>query len=126
MTNLRREEQPASLFQVPPDYRTQDELEEFVLDSPIRGRVSPPVVISRATAKYTPEALRDGIQGKVLLAATVDKSGKARDVHVEQSLDPGLDQEAIKAVRQWRFQPGREGGQAVDVDVFVEVTFGVN
>jgi TonB family protein len=126
MTNLRREEQPASLFEVPPSYRMNDELEDFIIGSPVRGRTSPPQVISRTTAKYTAEALRSGIQGKVLLSATVDKSGKVRDVQMEHSLDPGLDQEAIKAIRQWRFQPGREAGHAVEVDVRMEVTFGLN
>jgi TonB family protein len=126
MTNLRMEEQPTSLFQVPADYRIEDELEDFIIARPVRSRASLPRVLSRATAKYTPEALWSGIQGKVLLAATVDKNGKARDVHVVRSLDPGLDQEAIKAVRQWRFSPGQEGGHAVEVDVNVEITFGVN
>jgi TonB family protein len=126
MTNLRREEQPASLFEVPPGYRMNDELEDFIISSPVRGRTSPPQIISRTTAKYTAEALRSGIQGKVLLSATVDKSGKVRDVQVEHSLDPSLDQEAIKAIRQWRFQPGRESGHAVEVDVRMEITFGLN
>jgi TonB family protein len=126
MTNLRREEQPASLFEVPPDYRMEDELEDFVIEYQAPGRTQPPEVISRVGANYTREAGRAGIQGTVVLAATVDETGKARDVHVERSLDPGLDQEAIKAVSRWRFRPGREDGHPVRVDVKVEVIFGLN
>jgi TonB family protein len=126
MTKLLREEQPASLFQVPADYRMEDELEDFVMEYQVRGPTQPPEVITRVGANYTREAGRAGIQGTVLLAVSVDESGRARDVHVERSLDPGLDQEAIKAVSQWRFRPGREDGRPVRVDVKVEVIFGLN
>jgi TonB family protein len=46
-------------------------------------------------------------------------------VEVVRSLDAtfGLDQEAIKAVRQWRFEPGKKGGQPVPVLVTIEITF---
>jgi TonB family protein len=126
MTNLRRGEQPSSLFEIPPDYRVEDELEDFVIEYPRPGRTSPPEVITRVGVKYTSQAGRAGIQGMVVLAATVDETGKARDVHVERSLEPGLDQEAVKAVSRWRFRPGREDGRAVRVDVKVEITFGLN
>jgi len=46
-------------------------------------------------------------------------------VRVIRSLDPvfGLDQEALKAARQWRFVPGRRQGQPVPVLVSIELTF---
>jgi TonB family protein len=47
------------------------------------------------------------------------------DCDVVRSLDStfGLDQEAVKAARQWRFAPGRRQGQAVPVLVTIELTF---
>jgi TonB family protein len=44
---------------------------------------------------------------------------------VVRSLDPtfGLDQEAIKAARQWRFAPGTRMGQPVSVQITIELTF---
>jgi len=126
MTKLRREEQPSSLFEVPPEYQIEDELQDFIIQYATRGRNSPAQVIRRVQPKYTQTAGSLGIQGKVLLSATVDESGKAREVRVERSVDPGLDQEAIKAVRQWRFRPAHENGPAVRMDVEVEVTFGLN
>jgi TonB family protein len=46
-------------------------------------------------------------------------------VKVSRSLDPvfGLDEEAIKAARQWRFSPGMRDGQPVAVAVVIEMTF---
>ena len=51
--------------------------------------------------------------------------GSVGDVQVVRSLDPtfGLDQEAIKAARQWRFAPGTRLGEPVPVLVTIELTF---
>ncbi|MGH9579506.1 MAG: TonB family protein [Terriglobales bacterium] len=35
----------------------------------------------------------------------------------------GLDEKAIQAVRTWKFEPARKDGQAVAVQVFIEVNF---
>lgn len=126
MTSLHTEEPLASLFQVPADYRMVDEAGDFTIAYPMRSHVSAPEVISRVQAKYTDDARRFGIQGVVLLSAAVDESGRARDIHVERSVEPGLDQEAIKAVRLWRFRPGEQDGHPVRVNVNVEVTFSLN
>ena len=47
------------------------------------------------------------------------------DVSVKRSLDPtyGLDQQAVKAARQWKFKPGTKDGKAVPVRVSLEMTF---
>ncbi|HMZ30326.1 MAG TPA: biotin--[acetyl-CoA-carboxylase] ligase [Thauera aminoaromatica] len=57
---------------------------------------------------YTSDAMRAKVQGKVLLQCVVRPDGSATDIQILRSLDPvfGLDQEAIKAARQWRFAPG--------------------
>ncbi|HEY1757057.1 MAG TPA: energy transducer TonB [Bryobacteraceae bacterium] len=108
------------------DYRIEDELQDFIIQYPIGGRTTPPQVISRVQPKYRQRAGSLGLAGVVVLAATIDESGRAVDVHVEQSVDPELDQEAVKAVSQWRFRPGQEDGHAVRMDVKAEVTFGLN
>ncbi|PYQ74995.1 MAG: hypothetical protein DMG01_19675 [Acidobacteria bacterium] len=53
------------------------------------------------------------------------KDGTVGTAVVVRSLDQtfGLDQEALKAVRQWRFEPGTLKGEAVDVLVSIELTF---
>jgi TonB family protein len=46
-------------------------------------------------------------------------------VDVVKSLDPtfGLDGEAVKAAKQWRFVPGTRFGEPVAVLVTIELTF---
>ncbi|MBP7569579.1 MAG: TonB family protein [Acidobacteria bacterium] len=84
-----------------------------------------PTVIREVKPQYTAEAMRAKIQGVVLLEAVVQTDGTVGDVRVIRSLDPvfGLDQEALKAARQWRFVPGRRQGQPVPVLVSIELTF---
>jgi TonB family protein len=119
-------EPPAALFQVPSEYRVMDEPGDFDIAFVSHAHATAPQVIAKAQAKYTDDARRNGIQGVVLLSAVVDESGKAQDIRVEHSIDPGLDQEAVKALRHWRFQPGVQDGRPVRVPVHVEITFRLN
>jgi len=51
--------------------------------------------------------------------------GSVSEVQITKSLDStfGLDQEAIKAAKQWRFKPGMRQGEPVPVRVTIELTF---
>jgi TonB family protein len=74
-----------------------------------------PTPISKPSPPYTPEAMRMKVQGPVKLEITVDQDGRVRDAMVTQSLDAGMDEEAVKAASRWTFVPGRLNGQAVPV-----------
>ena len=75
--------------------------------------------------QYTPDAMRAKIQGTVLLECVVNPDGTVGTIQVIHGLDPnfGLDNEAVKAAKEWRFIPGRRLGQAVPVLVTIELTF---
>jgi protein TonB len=87
--------------------------------------VSNPQLLYEAKPQYTPEAMRAKLQGEVWVSAVVMPDGTTQDVRVIRSLDAtfGLDQEAVKAVRQWRFRPGVRLGQPVPVQISVAVAF---
>lgn len=87
--------------------------------------VEMPTVLAEVKPSYTAEAMRAKIQGIVLVEAVVLPDGSVGQVRVTRSLDStfGLDQEAIKAVRRWRFAPGTRFGQPVPVIVEIELTF---
>ena len=90
------------------------------------GAITAPRLLSQVQPRYTNDALERKIQGSVWLELVVTRQGRAGDVRVARSLDPGgLDEEAINAVRQWHFEPGRLAGAPVDVMVIVVMDFSI-
>ncbi len=88
------------------------------------GAVTAPKIIAEVKARYTNDASDRRIQGTVGLELIVAGDGRPNSIRVIRSLDPGgLDEEAVKAVGQWRFEPGRRNGVPVDVLVTVLVGF---
>jgi TonB family protein len=85
--------------------------------------VTLPKIVHEVKPSYTTEARAARIQGVVTLEAVVLPTGDVGDVRVSAPLEPSLDNEAIKAVKQWRFEPGRKDGKPVPVQVSVECTF---
>jgi TonB family protein len=84
-----------------------------------------PSVLREVRPYYTPGAMEAKIQGVVWMAVVVLASGDVGDVVVSRSLDKehGLDDEAVKAVRQWKFTPGTKDGKAVPVEVTIQMAF---
>jgi periplasmic protein TonB len=84
-----------------------------------------PKVLREVKPQYTADAMRAKVQGTVLLECVVNPDGTVGSVDVVKSLDRtfGLDQEAIKAAKQWRFAPGTRFGEPVAVLVTIELTF---
>jgi TonB family protein len=87
--------------------------------------VTLPRVLREVKPQYTSDAMRAKVQGTVLLECVVRTDGSVTDVQVVRSLDStfGLDQEAVKAAGQWRFQPGTRMGEPVAVLVTIELIF---
>jgi TonB family protein len=75
--------------------------------------------------QYTSEALRAKVTGTVHLECVVLPDGTVGDVKVIRSLDPvfGLDEEAVKAAKQWLFEPGTRFGEPVPVLVVLALDF---
>jgi TonB family protein len=90
------------------------------------GGVTPPTLVKEVRPTYTVEALSRRIQGTVMLEVVVTREGMPGDIRVTRSLDPGLDVEAVRATREWRFNPGRLGETPVDVLVTILMDFRLN
>jgi TonB family protein len=75
--------------------------------------------------QYPASALEAGLEGAVWVEAIVEADGTVSDVHVLRSLDTenGLDEEAIRTAKSWRFDPARKDGQAVPMVVTIALTF---
>lgn len=85
--------------------------------------IAPPRLLREVKATYTEDARRAGVSGDVLLDIVVRHDGSVGDVRLRRGLGLGLDQQAIAAVRQWRFAPATRQGAPVDVLVEVAVEF---
>jgi len=85
----------------------------------------PPALLHGLDPKYTTEAMRARIQGVVTLESLIGPDGLVKDVRVVKSLDraTGLDDEALKTARQWRFRPATFLGKPVPFLVLIEMTF---
>ena len=84
-----------------------------------------PRVLHSVSAKYTAEAIQAKVTGVVVLELVVLPDGTVGDITVMKSLDSrfGLDQAAVKAVKQTRFAPGTRLGEPVAVRVTMEISF---
>ena len=72
---------------------------------------------------HTEVARRARVQGVVILEAIIDQQGDVTDVRVLKPLPMGLEQEAMKAVRAWKFKPGTMNGRPVPVIFTLTVNF---
>jgi TonB family protein len=75
-------------------------------------------------ATYTAEAIKNHSQGTVILTVTVGADGKAADIVVKKSLPAGLTENAVQAVKSWRFDPALgPNGKPAAVHQVIEVTY---
>jgi TonB family protein len=89
----------------------------------VGGGVSAPKAIFSPDPEYSEEARKAKYQGTCVLGLVVGPDGRPRDIHVLRSLGLGLDEKAMEAVKNWRFDPAVKDGKAVAVQISVEVDF---
>jgi TonB family protein len=89
----------------------------------VGGAIAPPKLIYGPDPGYTESAKEEHLEGTVVLAVVVGAEGLPHDIRVTRAIGKGLDEEAIDAVRQWRFKPATKDGKPVTVVISVEVTF---
>ena len=96
--------------------------------SPEEEGVTLPSVIREVQPVYTQAAMEAGIEGDVLLTAVVRPDGTVDRIDVVDSLDAelGLDESAVEAAGQWRFEPGTVDGEPVAVRVMLEFRFALD
>lgn len=91
-------------------------------ETPSLADTAPRIIYSR-DPEYSQEARKAGLQGVCVLNLIVGPDGQPRDIRVARTLGQGLDQKAIEAVSDWRFEPATKDGKPVAVQINVEVTF---
>jgi TonB family protein len=141
LTQIIRAEPDPRLFQVPSDYTMtgggggrsggggggRGVAPALAAVPAVAGTVARPgssvTVITKVEPQYSEEARQAKWQGTVVLGLTVDETGVPRNISVVKPLGMGLDQNAIAAVSQWRFQPTLLNGVPTKVQTQIEVSF---
>jgi len=79
--------------------------------------------LSTPDPEYAESARQAKIQGTVLLAVAINASGTVDAVKVVCKLEPGLDANAVDAVKQWKFTPATKDGERVPVQIEISVGY---
>ncbi|HET9952386.1 MAG TPA: energy transducer TonB [Candidatus Eisenbacteria bacterium] len=82
----------------------------------------PPVPIVAPEPHYPEWAREAGIEGRVVVEALVARDGRVLNVRVKEG-DRNLSEEAVKAVRAWKFRPARWNGRPVAAWVAIPILF---
>ncbi len=89
----------------------------------VGGSVKPPTLVRTSNPTFTELANAQKFTGSVKLYMWFDSDGKVSHVSVAKPAGLGLDEAAIAAVEQYQFQPATQNGNAVTVDLYLDVSF---
>ncbi|MCU0701603.1 MAG: TonB family protein [Myxococcaceae bacterium] len=89
------------------------------------GDVDPTVREPWTAGTYPDDALNAGVEGPVQLRITVDETGRVTDAVVTRGLGFGLDEEAVRRIKRFTFNPGRRGGRPARVSIDYTVRFAI-
>ena len=82
-----------------------------------------PVAVRKIDPGYVPDAVREKVEGQVILHAIIRRDGHVERVEILRSLDPRLDERAINALLRWEFQPATRNGAPVDLEAVINIPF---
>lgn len=87
--------------------------------------LSAPEAITKVDPAYPQDLIHDRIEGVVVLYAIIRSDGRVDQVRVLEGFDERLNENARKALQQWRFRPGTKDGTPIDIEAVVRVPFKV-
>jgi TonB family protein len=88
-------------------------------------RVTAPVLILHRDAEWSDSGLHAHISGLSIVSFVIDTGGVPQHIRSVLPLGYGMDEQAVKAVQQYRFQPSTLQGKPVPVQITIEVRFHV-
>jgi protein TonB len=126
--------------QAPPQTQTPPQSEhEMTAPYHVGGGVTPPKILRHVEPQFSKEARKQKVSGVARVSLIVDANGNARNVHIVRSVVDSLDskhrnpkhlaaaqtldQAAVDAVEQYKFEPAMLHGKPLPVELNVEVNF---
>jgi len=107
----------------PARVHSQPQSEPTISVQKIGHGVTPPRLKYQPEPEYSEKARAGGYEGVCTLSLIVGVDGKTSNIRVVNAIGLGLDEKAVEAVRNWRFDPARKDGVPVAVQLAVEVDF---
>jgi TonB family protein len=88
-----------------------------------KGKLAGPVPLRKVDPKYPQLAIKQRIDGEVILYAIIRKDGHVDSIQLVRGVDPLLDQNAMDALARWEFRPATREGQPVDLEAVIHIPF---
>jgi TonB family protein len=85
--------------------------------------VTPPSLLSSVEPEYPEYARKKKIEGICLIALIIDAKGNPQNIRLINGLDPGLDANALEAVKRYKFKPATRNGMPMAVQITVTVQY---
>jgi TonB family protein len=120
LTITSRAEPDPNIFTVPKGFMVRD---DRTLRRMGTAGVTAPILVHSVKPEFTELAKSEKISGNVLINLVVDQNGMPANVRVVRGIGGGLDEEAVKAVREYRFKPAMSNGKPVSVELNLEINF---
>lgn len=107
----------------PPPQDEEEEEEDFFIVVEDMPELIGGLAELQKSINYPDRARRAGIEGRVIVQFIVNEQGQVEDPHVVRGIGGGCDEEAIRAVQNANFNPGKQRGEAVRVQYSLPVIF---
>ena len=89
----------------------------------VRPHISPPLLLKHKEPEYSEIARHAHVEGTDVIGGVVDEQGVLTQIHIVRPIGVGLDDQAVKGVSQWHFEPAKRDGKPVPVLIDIEVNF---
>jgi TonB family protein len=119
---------PGDIGHARPEYRRSDYslkagAAPLEFSSARKDGVKPPKPVYSPEPDFSEEARHARYQGVVMMHIVIDTSGNVTDIRIDRALGKGLDENAVDAVKKWKFSPATRDGQPVSVSMMTEISF---
>jgi TonB family protein len=85
--------------------------------------ISAPVPLRKVDPKYPPSLMSERVEGEVVLYAVIRRDGTVDSIQLVHGIDEQLDENAMQALSQWKFQPAARQGTTVELEAIVHIPF---
>ncbi len=101
----------------------KDDLDELPIPKAEYLVTEMPSILSEARIRYPEKAKEMGLEGVVVLSLLIDSEGRVREAQIVEGLTNEMDQEALRAIKDYRFNPAKIEKEKVAVRIRYAIRF---